>query len=98
MDTTNRDGKTCETCLYVCGWKWNLPIAGTVSGLECRRRPPIVPGSDLVAFPRVQADWWCGEYEPREKEPVCTCTVLGNAHHVMCPVIVAETKKRALEQ
>ena len=41
-------------------------------GGHCCRFPPTFAGGGLdrpwVAFPEVEADWWCGEWEGRYSE------------------------------
>lgn len=38
---------------------------------ECRKRAPIVHPASIKgsqgAFPMVRAEWWCGEFEPRQE-------------------------------
>jgi hypothetical protein len=37
---------------------------------HCRRYPPtVVGGSRSTAFPEVQTDWWCGEYQGKMDLP-----------------------------
>jgi hypothetical protein len=32
---------------------------------ECRKKPPVVSENQTMgAFPCVEFDWWCGEFEP----------------------------------
>jgi len=59
-DDEGPDGASCATCMWFY-----------VKGLECRRHAPpalTVPLDSRAAYlsvwPSVDADDWCGEYEP----------------------------------
>lgn len=64
---------TCETCRFS---SWPLPYVfddqhdTAPVGFRCLRHPPVVAGGMMsnawTAWPRVIADDWCGEHQPKE--------------------------------
>lgn len=50
--------ESCATCRFAGDSGWGSDY------VYCRRRPPICVG-DAVDFPRLRAEQWCGEYEPK---------------------------------
>jgi len=57
----------CKVC------KWFYEKQGILGHLECRRYPPtIFPQGGIASFtletqyPRVEEDFWCGEFEKEE--------------------------------
>ena len=59
----------CDTCTFFDEARAPRP-AGTASPGTCRRYPPRLVGEDedswIVAFPPVDAELWCGEWQRRD--------------------------------
>jgi len=52
-----KGGERCGTCRFF-----------TV--VQCRRYPPSIPPSrdysGYSSFPKIQAEYWCGEFQPKD--------------------------------